>query len=957
LRKRPLLLGACVFVTGLLFARYGKWYFPALAAVLLLYALAGLIRSEKRMRMFLRSLWLVGAFLLAIFHMSGELLFREQERSQIQAGETILFCATLDKKEYKNGQYVYYLKDITALVQSREVSCNRAISYLDADDFSVGETLLLNGKVNMFSSASNEGQFDLKSFYESQKIDFYLTNVEVLQSAGNKNSIGERLYRFKQKLAGVYEACLDYAKEGVLSVMLLGEKAGLDSSIRELYQSTGISHILAISGLHVSMIGMGLYRFLRKRGSGFLGSFLAATPVIFLYAIMTGNSVSTQRAVGMLVFAMLAAVFGRTYDPLNALGGMVLILLWQNPFWLWYSGFQLSVCAIFGVTLVGKFLQVEEEKAVEGGVPVKLRGSGSAGAVAQGLSVVGTKCSLHGAAGTQAAGTVASQAVTHGTEANLGRESERAMQRRGAAAVSAGSTPAKPGISRSARSKARRGGRVTKLWNKLYMAAAIWMTSLPLVAYYYYEVPTYAVLLNMLILPLLPVLFFFGLVGGLVGCVWLSAAKILLYPCNIILSIYDFLATACLNLPLSRIIVGSPSIARMLFVYFVLAAAVIVWRKGRHGHFRRWIGIAVVLLVFFWPQQKEFEVDVLDVGQGDGIYLCSENGVSMFIDGGSSNISSVGTYRILPYLKSKGITHITYWFVSHADSDHISGLKEVIESGYRIDYLVVAKAAVSDASAASGTARIIDVADVSGKAGTIDIATVSGTAGAVELSDMDALVALARSYQIQILTIQENDTFIFDGDTLTCLYPAADIKSEDKNDLSLVLLYENENFSALFTGDISSEVEQKLLNNEAIFALGTGENAGASETGFSEAGLSEAGLSEVGPSEAGSSEAGSSEAGLSENGFSEGGIDFYKAAHHGSRYSNSAEFLEALTPKIAAISCSSTNNYGHPSTEAVSHMEAVGAEVYYTMKSGQIKVTLEEGEVHVAGYEQIKASQ
>jgi competence protein ComEC len=852
LRKRPLLLGASVFVIGLLFARYGKWYFPVLAAVLLLYALEGLIRSGKRVRLLLRSLWLVGAFLLAVFHMSGELLFREQERSQIQAGETILFCTTLDKKEYKNGQYVYYLKDITALVQSQEVSCNRAISYLDADDFSVGETLLLNGKVNMFSSASNEGQFDMRSFYESQKIDFYLTNVEVLQSAGNKDSIGERLYRFKQKLAGVYEACLDYAKEGVLSVMLLGEKAGLDGSIRELYQSTGISHILAISGLHVSMIGMGLYRFLRKRGSGFLGSFLAATPVIFLYAIMTGNSVSTQRAVGMLVFAMLAGVLGRTYDPLNALGGMGLILLWQNPFWLWYSGFQLSVCAIFGVTLVGNYLQVEE-----------------------------------------------------------------AEEREVAVAASEGSAPAE-------RVDARRRC-ATKLWNKLYMAAAIWMTSLPLVAYYYYEVPTYAILLNMLILPLLPVLFFFGLVGGLVGCVWLSAAKILLYPCNLILSIYDFLATACLNLPLSRIIVGSPSIARMLFVYSILAAAVMVWKIGRHGHFRRWIGIAVVLFVFFWPQQKEFEVDVLDVGQGDGIYLCSENGVSMFIDGGSSNIGSVGTYRILPYLKSKGITHITYWFVTHADSDHISGVEEVIESGYRIDNLVVAKAAVSDASGTADTATA-SAAGISDTAAATATEAAFGTAAASELSDMDALVALARFYQIQILTIQENDTFVFDGDMLTCLYPAADTKSEDKNDLSLVLLYENENFSALFTGDISSAVEQKLLKSEAILALGTGENAGLSEVG------------------------------LSETGSSEDGIDFYKAAHHGSRYSNSTEFLEALTPKIAVISCSSTNNYGHPSAEAVSHMEEVGAEVYYTMKSGQIKVTLEEGRIIVSGYEQIKAS-
>jgi competence protein ComEC len=763
--------------------------------------------------------------------MGGELRFREQERSRIKTGEEILFCGTLEKKEYKNGQYVLYLKNGTALVESEEIPCNRVISYLDADDFSVGETLLIKGKVNMFATASNEGQFDLRSFYESQKIDFYLADAAVLQSTGGKDSLGECLYRLKEKLAGVYEASLDYAKEGILSVMLLGEKAGLDSSIRELYQSTGISHILAISGLHVSMIGMGLYRILRKLGKGYLGSFLISVPVIFMYAAMTGNSVSTLRAVGMLVLAMLAGVLGRTYDPLNALGGMVLLLLWQNPFWLWYPGFQLSVCAIFGVSLVGKYLQVaEDERSVE-------------------------------------AKTLRSKRVSmkeEYTETQYGGKGDE----NAAGEKCAGDKPARAKNMRYAGST-----RGTHLWNKLYIAVAVWMTSLPLVAYYYYEVPTYGVLLNMLILPLLPALFFFGLFGGLVGCIWLSAAKILLYPCGVILSIYDFLATACLKFPFSRIIVGKPSIFRIVLVYLVLASAVIIWAARRRTHICRWLGIAAVLLVFFWPQQRTFEVDVLDVGQGDGIYLCSENGVSMFIDGGSSNVGSVGTYRILPFLKSKGISHITYWFVTHADSDHISGLKELIESGYQIDYLVVAKAAISTDS------------------------------DATEGSDMDALVDFAVSYQIKILTIQENDTFVFDGDTLTCLYPAADTQREDKNDLSLVLLYENDNFSGIFTGDISSEVEQQLLN-------------------FAE---------------------------LDE-------IFFYKAAHHGSRYSNSADFLNALAPRVAVVSCSSTNNYGHPSPEAVSHMEEAGAEVYYTMESGQVKITIEGGEVAVSGYASEKVS-
>lgn len=53
--------------------------------------------------------------------------------------------------------------------------------------------------------------------------------------------------------------------DGVLSAMLLGEKGALDAEIKSLYQRAGIAHVLAISGLHISLLGMGLYRLLRKR--------------------------------------------------------------------------------------------------------------------------------------------------------------------------------------------------------------------------------------------------------------------------------------------------------------------------------------------------------------------------------------------------------------------------------------------------------------------------------------------------------------------------------------------------------------------------------------------------------------------------------------------------------------------------------------------------------------------
>lgn len=108
-----------------------------------------------------------------------------------------------------------------------------------------------------------------------------------------------------------------------------------------------------------------------------------------------------------------------------------------------------------------------------------------------------------------------------------------------------------------------------------------------------------------------------------------------------------------------------------------------------------WVGTACFL---FTPVSQGMKLTVLDVGQGDGIYLHTDSGYDIFIDGGSTNVQSVGKYRILPYLKSNGVNEIDYWFVSHTDLDHISGLLEIFDEGYRIRNLVLFRGMMRDES-------------------------------------------------------------------------------------------------------------------------------------------------------------------------------------------------------------------------------------------------------------------
>ena len=66
-------------------------------------------------------------------------------------------------------------------------------------------------------------------------------------------------------------------------------------------------------------------------------------------------------------------------------------------------------------------------------------------------------------------------------------------------------------------------------------------------------------------------------------------------------------------------------------------------------------------------------------------------------------------------------------------------------------------------------------------------------------------------------------------------------------------------------------------------------------------------------------------------------VDFYKANHHGSRYSSSADWIEALSPRWAAVSCAAKNRYGHPADEAMERLIDAKCRIFYTMQSGQIK--------------------
>ena len=770
MRKRPLFLCACFFMAGLAMYRYQQQGLILLILGWLSYELVCCMRDKKIRLMAGRGAMLLSAFVLGNVHMASQMNFRNTYLSKIEDNQDIIVWGEVIKTEFNEEKQrnSILLSNCYINLKGETLPCNNVMVYSSKDQFEIGEIHKITGKLNMFESTRNQGGFDSRIYYQSLKIDFGIYETEHQKIAENENWLMIGIISTKEKIKQVYEKCTSVRLAGFLIGMMLGDRSGLEKDLKDLFTGGGLAHILAISGLHVSIIGRGVYRITRNRGMSFLWAGLLGSLLLLGYCFMVGNGMSAVRAVGMMFIFFMSQMAGRSYDMLNSLGAMVLFLLWDNPFLLEYSGFWFSVSALIGVGFVGS------------------------------------------------------------------------------------------------------------IWGKFGMSVGITLTTLPFVALGYYEIPLYSPLTNFLLLPLLTPIFTLALLGGILG-IWIPwLADILLMPCEWGLMLYEWVCGMIEKLPFSTIITGKPSAGVIVVYYVVLLVGTyyikqkyvvekkVDCKKGRGGYVLGGICTSLCLFLIIYPKSQPKEITFLDVGQGDGIYISTGNGTNFFIDGGSAFSDSLGEYTILPFLKSKGVAKVDYWFVSHADTDHISGLLEVLESGYNVEYLVVSQYAPRD-------------------------------------EKLTEILLAAEGNGTKVLFMKAGDFIQTDGASLRCIYPGVEDVlnvpelAEDRNEGSLVLeLYfekfgEVRDFYGFFSGDISSEVEEVLLGQKRLSK-----------------------------------------------------VWLYKAAHHGSKYSNSLELLEMLSPKVAVISCGKNNRYGHPGLEVIENLNAVDADIYYTMDVGQVTICVDE---------------
>lgn len=375
MNRRPLFVAATGFVLGEVCALLAEGGMNDLRAESVRYLLLGVLaagallfgvldffeKNKKRGRSMHGKRWIL--LLLCVFFVGyGRMAWeiREWERIEERIWED-------EEVVYLTGKVVKIReKEKNTVLTINTGEFGKVLVYLEKEDMEkkeehpaeklrIGGTVKVKGEVSRFQKAGNPGEFDLKAYYTSLGISAAVFAWEVRwEEEKGYSPYLDALYRFRCFCGGVFERICTPEDEGIFRAAILGDKDKMEQEIKDLYQKNGIAHLLAISGLHLSLIGAGLHRILRRCGLGYGLSGLLAAAVIVSYGILTGASGSALRAVIMLAVSFLAAFLGRTYDLLSALSFALLLLSGASPFSVTQSGFQLSFGAVLGIGILGR---------------------------------------------------------------------------------------------------------------------------------------------------------------------------------------------------------------------------------------------------------------------------------------------------------------------------------------------------------------------------------------------------------------------------------------------------------------------------------------------------------------------------------------------------------------------------------------------------------------------------
>ena len=428
------------------------------------------------------------------------------------------------------------------------------------------------------------------------------------------------------------------------------------------FKSSGLSHLLAVSGLHVNYVVLAIVFLLNKvRVNKRLASTLTIAVLIF-FMYVTNFTESIVRAGVMGIVLLGAQIFYRKADTPTSIALSLLIILMGNPYKLFSIGLQLSYAGTIGIVYFYP----------------KFKG---------------------------------------------------------------------------------------KICDIISICLSSQIFIFPIMLLHFNMFSTYFWLANILASPLAGVVIILGFTFVIISFIFSKLSIIIYIPLKLILKLLILINQFISDLPLSTVLFKTPYLFNIVFFY--------IWAIKP----KKTITIILIIALIFTlilDIPREFEIHLVDVGQGDCTLIRTNSNKTILVDGGGSANYDIGNNVLIPYLLDRRIKTIDYMIISHFDSDHCLGLFEVIKK-LKVKNIIISKQ--------------------------------------FELSEnYDNFLKIAHG--TNIVHIKAGNKIKIDDDTvLSFLWPIDDyIKKNPLNNNSIVARLQYRNTSILFVGDIEEEAEHEIAN-------------------------------------------------------------------------------------------------------------------------------------------------
>ena len=517
----------------------------------------------------------------------------------------------------------------------------------------------------------------------------------------------------------------------LLDAMILGRRAGMDREIEEAFVRTGCAHYLAVSGIHVGMLALFVWGAARFAGLSRRRGALAVFALVVLYALVADPRPPIIRAAIMTAALCLGLLLGRRPWTANALALAAIAILAADPTALFDVGFQLSFTAVASILFVMPVFS-----AAPGGAAVWWKARRSA-------------------------------ADTEDDE------------------------PAPPDIVLKSDAHPSWARRVAGYLGQLVaVSLTAWLTSLPIVAYYFGRVAAWGWVDSLVAFPLVFAVMVLGFLKLAVGLIVPVLGPVVDAPLDVAVGALSGLLNGLARIPGTVAQVAAPP-WWLCAAYYAVLAALATWRV-------RWISwkwaagaaglLAVAVGAWLLPHRPPEGVRVtqLAVGRGTSTVIELPDGQVWLYDAGASGSYDPGAGVIVPYLRSRGIDRVAGIIISHANLDHFSGLLSVVDM---VDCGPVYVSPLFEAHSGPRTpARVL----------------------------LDEL--RARGHAIEVVDA-ETDIDPGGGVYFDVLWPVGDAPEDlSVNDSSLVIRMDTDYGAVLLTGDAGDAVQDRLVASGDVAA-------------------------------------------------------------------------------------------------------------------------------------------